>query len=120
MILISIRLVLRYSATNEFTKITQTSKTLIDYIITNTENIAAKAIVDNKIPDHELIDILIEVRNECQVPKNKECCVFIYNKNRFRRKLGSMLEFEEIDDLNEYVGKFDLCFDNMVEHFTVR
>ena len=25
-----------------------------------------------------------------------------------------MLEFEEMDDLNEYVGKFDWCLDNTV------
>ena len=31
-----------------------------------------------------------------------------------------MLEFEEMDDLNEYVGKFDWCLDNTVEHFTVK
>ena len=31
-----------------------------------------------------------------------------------------MLEFEKMDDLNVYVGKFDWCFDNTVEHFTVR
>ena len=38
------------------------SKTLIDYIITNTERTTAKANVDNKIPD-ESIDIFTEVRN---------------------------------------------------------
>ena len=49
-----------------------------------------------------------------------ECCVFRYNRNRFRSKLGSILEFEEMDDVNEYVGKFDWCLDNTVKHFTVR
>ena len=31
-----------------------------------------------------------------------------------------MLEFEEMDDVNDDVGKFDWCLDNTVEHFTVR
>ena len=56
-------------------------------------NITARTNVDNKIADYESIDILIEVGNECHAPENKECCVFGYNRNRFRRKLASMLEF---------------------------
>ena len=31
-----------------------------------------------------------------------------------------MLEVREMVDLNEYVGKFDWCLVNCVEHFTVR
>ena len=73
---------------------------MIDYIITNTGNITARTNVDNKIPDHESIDVLIEAGNECHAPENKDCCVFRYNKNRFRSKLKSMLEYEEMDELN--------------------
>ena len=58
---------------NEFTRITQISKTLIDYIISNMDNITATTNVDYKIADHESIDILIEVGNECHAPENKEC-----------------------------------------------
>ena len=76
---------------NEFTKITQSSKTLIDYIITNMGNITARTNVDNKTADHESIDILIEVGNECHVRENEESCVLRYNRNRFRSKLGSMI-----------------------------
>ena len=83
------------------------------------DNITARTNVDNKIADHESIDILIEVRKECHAPANKECCVFRYNRNRFRSKLGSMLEFEEMDDLNEHVDKFDWCLQITVEHFIV-
>ena len=104
---------------NEFTRITQSSKTLIDYIITNMGNITARTNVDNKIADNESIDILIEVGNECHAPENKASCVFTYNRNRFRSN-RSMLEFEEMDDLNEYVGNFGWCLNNTVEHFTVR
>ena len=31
-----------------------------------------------------------------------------------------MLEFEEMDNSNEYVGKLDLCLNTTEEHFTVR
>ena len=90
---------------NEFTMITQNSKTLhnwplqtfsqgyglasstgmnkntlIDYIITKMENITAKVNVYNKVAEHEPNDVLIEVQNECCVPKNGKCCVFGYNK----------------------------------------
>ena len=64
---------------NEFTRIIQSSKTFIDCIITNTRNITANTNVDNKITDHEPIDILIEVGNECHVSANNECCVLRYN-----------------------------------------
>ena len=73
---------------NEFTRITHNSKTLIDYIIINMGHITARTNVDNKIADHESIDILTEVGNECHEPVNKECCVFRYNRNKFRSKLG--------------------------------
>ena len=42
---------------NEFTRITQCSKTFIDYIITNMGYITARTNVDNKIEDHQSIDI---------------------------------------------------------------
>ena len=83
---------------NEFTRITQTS---IDYRLYYCQY--------GQNYSHEWIDILIEVGNECHAPENKECC-----------KLGSMVEFKEMDDLDEYVGKFDWCLDNTVKHFTVR
>ena len=104
---------------NEFTRITQSCTTLIDYIITNMGNITTRTIEDIKIEDHKSIDTLIEVGSECHAPEDKECCLFRYNRNRFKSKLGSMLEFEEMDDINEYVGKFDWCLDNTVEHFTL-
>ena len=44
----------------EFTRITKNSKTLIDYIITNNEILSAKNNTNNKITDHECIDIFIE------------------------------------------------------------
>ena len=56
-------------------------------------NITARTNMNNKITDHESIDILIEVGNECHAPEDKKCCVFRYNRNKFRSKLGSMLEF---------------------------
>ena len=57
----------------EFTKITQSSKTFIDYIITKMVNITATTNVDNKIADHESIDILKEVSADFYTPEDKEC-----------------------------------------------
>ena len=56
------------------------------------------------------------MRNE----QNNKCCFFRCNRNRFIIKFGSMLEFQEMDSLNAYMGKLDWCLDNTQEHFTVR
>ena len=47
----------------EFTRITKNSKTLIDYIITNNEMVLAKNNINNKITDHECIDMYTEHEN---------------------------------------------------------
>ena len=54
---------------HEFTRITQSSKTLIDYIIINMGNITARSNVDNKIADHESIDI-----NKIDLEANLDRC----------------------------------------------
>ena len=75
---------------NEFTRITQSSKTLINYIITNMRNITGRTNVGNKVADYKSIDILIEVGNKYNLSEDKKCCIFRYNRNRFRSKLGSI------------------------------
>lgn len=45
---------------NEYTRITKTSKTVIDLIITNNFNIVCKVLNDDKISDHETITIFID------------------------------------------------------------
>ena len=61
------------------TRITHHSKTIIDYIITNNENIKVINNSANKISDHEAIDIKIENTNP-HVQKNEEIKIFKYNK----------------------------------------
>ena len=80
------------------------------YIVTNKGNITVRIKVGNKKADHVLSDILIEVGDECHPPDNKDCSVFRYNRNGFISKLGSMLECEKMDDINEYVFGYSGIF----------
>ena len=64
--------------TNEYTRLTESSKTIIDYIITNNRSITAKNNISNKISDHESINIF--TGNNCDAIENliKEKNIFIY------------------------------------------
>ena len=84
----------------EFIRITKNSKTLIDYIITNNEMVSAKNNINNKITDLECIDIFIENGNGRKI-QNTEMDIFKYNKDRFDNELSAIIEFNEIDKINE-------------------
>ena len=104
----------------EFTRITKNSKTLIDYIITNNEMVSAKNNTNNKITDHECIDIFIENGNGRKI-QNKEMDILKYNKeDRFNNELSAIIEFNEIDNIHEYVYNFDTSFERTIERFIVK
>lgn len=102
---------------NEYTRITKRSKTLIDYIITNNEAITAECNVNNKIADHESIDIFIECDNIEHENQVKEITLFKYNKIRFRNELRSFLQYDEQSDFNNNVYNFDNVFENTIQRF---
>ena len=56
--------ILNDNGLKEFTKITKNSKPLIDYIITNKEMVSTRVNINNKISDHECIDIFIANGND--------------------------------------------------------
>lgn len=105
---------------NEYTRITANSKTLIDYIITNKEGITAKNNINNKIADHESIDILVECETKQQYDHAKEISIFKYDKNKFKNELSAILRCDEIDELNEYVQNFDDCVEKVIKKFTFK
>ena len=70
----------------EFTRITQGSKTLIDFIIANSSNIQAKTNISNKILDHEAIDIIVDnMRDNTNGIDYKEIDIFKYDNQQYNR-----------------------------------
>ena len=94
---------------NEYTRITDSSKLLINYIITNNRSIMAKTIISNKISDYEFIHIFIG--NNCDAIENlvKEKDIFIYNKNSFKNEISVVLINSKTEYLNLDVLNFDRC-----------
>ena len=49
---------------NDYTRIAENPITIIDYIISNKENLLVKVNIMNKISDHKAIDIIFECERE--------------------------------------------------------
>lgn len=105
----------------EFTRITQSSKTLIDFVITNNNNISAKTNSSNKISDHETIDIIVNnMRHNTNSIDYKEIDIFKYNKQQYNREIWSIQEINMNIDLNDIVIVFDSYLENAVKNMTRR
>lgn len=102
---------------NEYTRITKHSKTIIDYIISNNENIKVKTNSSNKISDHEAIDIKIE-ETSANVEQHEEIEIFKYNKDLFNKELSKMPIYNERIDLNNNVSNFDFCLEKTIKKCT--
>lgn len=100
------------------TRITENTKTLIDYVVTNTKNIAVQNSFTNKISDHEIIEIIIEDNNIKKEHYEEKLERFRYNKIAFSREINSIIKFEENKELNENVFHFDKCFETTIQKFT--
>lgn len=104
---------------DEFTRITQNSRTLIDYVITNTRNISAKVNISNKISDHEAIDIMIDCgRNVKNKETFKQIELFKYNKGQFKRETREILRVNSENDINHKVILLDKNMENAVKKLT--
>lgn len=101
----------------DYTRVTKNTKTIIDYVITNNYNIYARNNGENKIADHEAIDITIPNRYN-EVSTKKEIEIFKYNKNLFSRELYGLLKYDENEDINNNAEHLDTCFDNTIRKFT--
>lgn len=104
---------------NDYTRITENTKTIIDYVITNSENVSAANNSLNKIADHEAIDIKVKTRtkNQDEISK-KEIEIFKYNKTLFNQEISAILKNNENDDLNITVDNFDSAIENTIKKFT--
>ena len=71
--------------------------------------VSAKNNINNKITDHDYREW-----------KRSEMDIFKYNKDRFNNELSAIIEFNEIDNINEYVFNFDISFERTIEKFIVK
>lgn len=67
---------------NFYTRVTRTSSTIIDLVITNSENIACKCLPNEIITDHETLSIKIVSSNTCLQHTQEYTSWDNYNKDR--------------------------------------
>lgn len=104
---------------NNYTRVTKNTKTIIDYVITNSDKISVQHSNTNKISDHEIINILIRNENSNEtITCNKQIEVFKYTKDLFKREIRAILKYEDNKDLNENVVILDNCFEQTINNFT--
>ena len=99
----------------EYTRVTENTKTLIDFVITNSINVSAKNNGENKIADHEAIDINIKNKNFIESTK-KEIEIFKYNKNLFRTEVRKNTDKNENKSLSEMTYNIDNCLENAIKN----
>lgn len=85
---------------SDYTRVTENTKTLIDFVITNNMNILVKNNDENKISDHEAIDITIKNKN-CNQSTKKAVDVFKYNQNLFNREIRNAINHSENYSVND-------------------
>lgn len=104
----------------EFTRVTDTTRTIIDYVITNNKyKISAQNCKKNKISDHEIIQIFLKVeKNNNKEDKNISEDKFRYNKIMFTEQLKTVMKYEENVDVSQNVAVFDKCLEDTIRKFT--
>lgn len=105
------------------TRITNRTRTLIDYVISNVDNINVKVLLNDKISDHSTINF--EVKNEVIKRENKITKLCGYTKEKFIDKL-SKIEWSASIDLNVnekadfLTDNLKLCISDFVKTVTIK
>lgn len=102
---------------NQFTRITDTSKTIIDYVITNSHKVSVQFNSTDNISDHEIINILIKSDN-IKSSSNTQMNIFKYKPHQFHRELSAIIGYEDDKDINYNVNYIDKCFNETVKKFS--
>lgn len=103
---------------NEYTRVARNSKTMIDYVITNSHKVSAKNSTKDKISDHEVINIIIQGQHsEPQEKNNSQKEIFKYNKILFQQTLSS-IKCDSSKDLDGSVIELDDAFKESVRKCT--
>ena len=72
--------------------------------------VSTKSKINNKITNHECIDIFIGNGYGRKIHKTE-----MDNTDRFNNELSTTIEFNEIDNINEFVYNFDTSFEKTIE-----
>lgn len=103
---------------NDYTRITRYSKTLIDYVITNMHNLTLNINAHNKISDHEMIDIIINVKNNNTNNSKSEIEIFKYNKDMYTREiLMCDCTYNNESDIHENAEKIETILKSTTKKF---
>lgn len=101
---------------NDYTRITKSTKTIIDYVATNMVNVDVKVDTSLKISDHETIRVRINVDKFSVDDENQYVRRLKYNKEIFLNKLveDGMLQIESMTSVNESAEKFSQVISNAI------
>lgn len=107
---------------SDFTRITQASKTVIDYVITNMYNVSTTINNKIKISDHETIQIEVKHRHPILKSNDQIIEVFKYNHSDFenelkKRKINSV---NYINDINESANEIDRKVKEVMNKFKIK
>lgn len=104
---------------NECTRITVNSMTIIDYVITNNPMISAKTNINNKISDHETINITFEIPKQNNDEKTyKEIEIFNCKQNVFNKELRTILQNNNTSGVNNEAKFLDESIENLIKKYT--
>lgn len=92
---------------NEPTRITSTSRTLIDYVVSNLSYLVANVSGDFDIADHEAISLKLPMRAKFSKPKVKKIQVLKYSKaNLLSAFEESGINSLVVNDIHQYAKNF--------------
>ncbi|XP_037822581.1 serine protease/ABC transporter B family protein tagA-like [Lucilia sericata] len=104
---------------NKYTRVTNRSNTLIDYVLTNSDNVSIENSANNNIADHETLIVNIKTKYDKET-HNETKEIFNYKKNLFYSYLSEIIATNLCDDINETASNLDKCFEETVNKFTYR
>lgn len=102
---------------NQFTRITNLSKTIIDYVITNSYKVSVEMNSALNVSDHEVINIMIKCDKK-KTKCNKQVEIFKYMPGPFNRELNAILKYDGGKDINDNAKYLDSCYEETVRKFS--
>lgn len=108
---------------SEYTRVTQNSRTIIDFLITNIFGLTYNISKHKKISDHETIEIKIEnASTKSKTSELKEIEYYKYNQCETERelKVQKINELNYVEDINERAHRLDIKLNNTLQKFKVK
>lgn len=103
-----------------YTRVTERSKTLIDYVITNDQSVSARTDKVLKVSDHETIEIGVECEVNSMIKRRKRVCYLNYDSDYFLNALrGKGLNELSESDVSEKAKFLENALINTVNEMKV-